>query len=715
MIPTFKSGKFWLKLLCYGGLLLSLLVLAAYAGGQYLFSQQRIQAAADAALAGTGYQIRFDQNIRRRWLPRPTVVLTQVRISRPGGAADLDIGSMHIGLAWSSLLGQPAIEKWVWQDSQLRLYRTASGEWNTDALLNRQPSSGATPLNRLVLRNFNLSIRDQNLPEQRFTGIDADWNNLSGAQSPFTAEGRWQTSGRPEVAWQASGSLINSQPRQWQDVRLEWQAKLPHLGATRSQWQFNGIWQPHNSSLLLQQVQWQWQSDTANLNLSGSGSRWQVGSDLIDIPQASVLLSARNQEVSGNATLLLNRLQWRHQTGQLGHFQINGGWQTSRHQTLVSSAGSLLWLANHSWRLDDWRLSSHQDNLNGLPNPRWLSELGGHISGQGLQMAKIHLNGQFDGQPLTLDADYSHGEQQRLSGRLNLQQLSLRPYWQVSSEDAPADLHAVWQRWLQGRQTDWHIDIGRIQTPFGQLENFRSHLQLDQQRLRVEDMTADLYQGRSRGWIQVDNQPQPLWQIEQAIEQVQIKPLLQDAFNFHNFDGQGDARFHLSARGWRNPDWAATLNGEARLSLRQGSLRGIDLNNILQRNHTNATTLAFNEQSHTRFDRFDISLPVANGVADSRHTRLSAPSLDLEGAGKVDFVRQQIDYQLRLNTLPQRPGSVPLPLKISGALARPGFTLDFQRLTDGLETPEQKQEALRQTLRRQWQWLNQGNRAASSP
>ena len=66
------SGKFWLKLGCYGTLAAALLVISAHILLLHLFTADKIRHAAEEALVGSGRQIRFAENIGRSWFPRPT-------------------------------------------------------------------------------------------------------------------------------------------------------------------------------------------------------------------------------------------------------------------------------------------------------------------------------------------------------------------------------------------------------------------------------------------------------------------------------------------------------------------------------------------------------------------------------------------------------------------------------------------------------------------
>jgi asmA family protein len=73
--------------------------------------------------------------------------------------------------------------------------------------------------------------------------------------------------------------------------------------------------------------------------------------------------------------------------------------------------------------------------------------------------------------------------------------------------------------------------------------------------------------------------------------------------------------------------------------------------------------------------------------------------------GYTDLNTQELSEDLLIrNTL--NPSAKPIPLKIRGNVANPSVTLDYNRITHGLNNPKEKQKALEQTLREQWHWLN---------
>ena len=74
----------------------------------------------------------------------------------------------------------------------------------------------------------------------------------------------------------------------------------------------------------------------------------------------------------------------------------------------------------------------------------------------------------------------------------------------------------------------------------------------------------------------------------------------------------------------------------------------------------------------------------------------------MHSEGTVDLVQKNINENMILST---RNGQSELPLKISGSLKQPNVSLDYQRITAGLDSPEAKQKAISQTLKQQWDWL----------
>ena len=74
----------------------------------------------------------------------------------------------------------------------------------------------------------------------------------------------------------------------------------------------------------------------------------------------------------------------------------------------------------------------------------------------------------------------------------------------------------------------------------------------------------------------------------------------------------------------------------------------------------------------------------------------------MTGQGETNLATGQIREDI---TIIGQDQTNPLPLRLSGNIERPSVTLDYQRITSGLATSEEKKKAVSETLKQQWEWL----------
>ena len=199
-----QSGKFWLKCLVGGTVLSALAFGAQYALLSWLFSPENVRRAAEEAVAGMGRKIRYRPEINTSVIPRPTVTLKQVEITRPGGAsAEISIEEMRVGLSWASLFGTPSVEKWVFVRPELMLNRSSDGGWNIRDLLQKE---GSLPVDRLIVEDGRLLL-DTGDSRHTLENINLKINGADESQTTVKAEGRLKTPLWAEgAAWKFEGT-----------------------------------------------------------------------------------------------------------------------------------------------------------------------------------------------------------------------------------------------------------------------------------------------------------------------------------------------------------------------------------------------------------------------------------------------------------------------------------------------------------------------------
>ncbi|MCI4054021.1 AsmA family protein, partial [Klebsiella pneumoniae] len=92
----------------------------------------------------------------------------------------------------------------------------------------------------------------------------------------------------------------------------------------------------------------------------------------------------------------------------IGNAEISGSFKTPRHQTNFSLNSPLVWTENKGLDAPRLYVSTLQDTVNRLPQPRFISRLDGSLSVPNLQNWNAELNGTFDRQTVAAKFRYTH-------------------------------------------------------------------------------------------------------------------------------------------------------------------------------------------------------------------------------------------------------------------------------------------------------------------
>jgi len=145
--------------------------------------------------------------------------------------------------------------------------------------------------------------------------------------------------------------------------------------------------------------------------------------------------------------------------------------------------------------------------------------------------------------------------------------------------------------------------------------------------------------------------------------------------------GRLEGQIRLSAAGLAPTVLAATLGGEARLTIRNGEIRGIDLaalNTRLDQRDLAGVFRSGLQGGQTRFSVLSASLKATQGTLSSPDLLLAAEGARVTGAGTLDLPAQRIDAAFRL--APAAAGLPPLGLGVQGRLDGPDVVFDANAL-----------------------------------
>ena len=100
--------------------------------------------------------------------------------------------------------------------------------------------------------------------------------------------------------------------------------------------------------------------------------------------------------------------------------------------------------------------------------------------------------------------------------------------------------------------------------------------------LNADPVSANLYQGTTKGNLSVDANANRI-AVKQDLTGVAIGPLLHDAANKDILEGKGNVSLNVSAIGNRVSAMKRGLNGTARMALRDGAIKGVDIPGTVRR------------------------------------------------------------------------------------------------------------------------------------
>lgn len=178
---------------------------------------------------------------------------------------------------------------------------------------------------------------------------------------------------------------------------------------------------------------------------------------------------------------------------------------------------------------------------------------------------------------------------------------------------------------------------------------------------------------------------------------VNIGPLLTDLTGDTLLEGQGDVAFDLKSSGATVGAVRRNLNGAARVSLKDGAVLGINLGQKLREakdllQGAKAQAEAIDRTQKTDFATLSASFTVREGVAHSDDLDGKSPLLRLEGSGKIDLVRETLDYTVRASAVATAKGQggrdleelrgVTIPVHLTGPFAQPQWKIDWAAIAE---------------------------------
>ncbi|HGM2925439.1 TPA: AsmA family protein [Neisseria gonorrhoeae] len=682
----------------YAVAVLTMLLLAAvglHASVYRTFTPENIRSRLQQSIAHTHRKISFDADIRRRLLPRPTVILKNLTITEPdGGRVAVSVKETKIGLSWKNLWSDRIqVEKWVVSGADLALTRDRNGAWNIQDLFDGAKHSAS--VNRIIVENSTVRL---NFLQQQLILKEISLN----LQSPDSSGQQFESSGilvwrKLSVPWKSRGLFLSDGigTPEISPFHFEASTSLDGHGITIST---TGSPSVRFNAGGADAVGLGLRADTSfrNLHLTAQIPALALKNNSIKTGTVNGTFTAGGEYARWDGSFKLDKANLHSGIANIGNAEISGSFKTPRLQTNFSLGSPLVWSRDNGLDAPRLHISTLQDTVDRLPQPRFISRLDGSLSIPNLQNWNAELNGTFDRQPVAAKFKYTREGAPHLEAAAALQKLNLAPYLDEFRQQNGKIFPDILGR-LSGN-VEAHLKIGSIQLPGLQLDDMETYLHADKDHIALSRFKSGLYGGHTEGGISIANTRPATYRLQQNASNIQIQPLLQDLFGFHSFSGNGDAVIDLTASGENRKQLIRSLQGSLSLNISNGAWHGIDMDSILKNG------LSGKISGSTPFYRFTLNSEISDGISRHIDTELFSDSLYVTSNGYTNLDTQELSEDVLIRNA-VHPKNKPIPLKITGTVDKPSITVDYGRLTGGINSRKEKQKILEDTLLEQWQWL----------
>ena len=219
--------------------------------------------------------------------------------------------------------------------------------------------------------------------------------------------------------------------------------------------------------------------------------------------------------------------------------------------------------------------------------------------------------------------------------------------------DSPVDLS-----FLKGLNANGKLAFGALQVKGLKLANVKAEIKAANDRIDVAPHSANLYEGSVTGAISA--QADGHVAVKEALSGVAIGPLLRDFAQKDILDGKGNLTLDVAAAGKTVDQMKKSLGGTARVALRDGSIKGINVAEAIRKAKSalgsqEARAEAKQEQK-TDFSELNASFNIKNGVAHNEDLDVKSPLVRVAGRGDIDIGNGTLDYTTKATVVASTKG-----------------------------------------------------------
>src|SRR5256712_8960285 len=276
---------------------------------------------------------------------------------------------------------------------------------------------------------------------------------------------------------------------------------------------------------------------------------------------------------------------------------------------------------------------------------------------------------------------------------LDIDRLDLDRYLAAGENkpDAAVDLSGLKCLNAQGQ-----LQIGALQVQGLKLSKLKAQLKAAGGRAEISPHSASLYEGELSGALSLDGNTNRI-ALKETVSNVSLGPLLRDFAHQDRLDGTGNVALELTAAGATVNTMKRSLAGSAKVQLRDGAIKGINIAELLRKARAAAgkqSGQAADSKERTDFSELAASFSVKNGVAHNEDLDIKSPLLRIGGSGDIDIARSTLSYVVKASIVATAKGQggkeldklagLTVPVKLGGPLDAMNYEVDYRAVAGDL-------------------------------
>jgi AsmA protein len=209
------------------------------------------------------------------------------------------------------------------------------------------------------------------------------------------------------------------------------------------------------------------------------------------------------------------------------------------------------------------------------------------------------------------------------------------------STDTPVDLSA-----LKGLDANGKVQVGALQARGLKLADVKAEVRAANGRAEIAPHSANLYGGSVAGAIAAQADGNRVT-VKEKLTGINIGPLLRDFAQQDRLEGRGNLSLDVAAAGPTVAAIKKALAGSARIDLKDGAIKGINIAQVLRKAKSRLggeQSEAASQTEKTDFSEFSASFAIKNGVAHNEDLEVKSPLVRITGRGDIDIGNSKIDY-----------------------------------------------------------------------